>query len=82
MIRVIRVADISNGVMSLSSRVAGTLFGPYRQENLAAMDANSMERVWHGAHRKAQEKKNWSLIYVWAILGIMSISVLIAAVPK
>jgi hypothetical protein len=77
----IRVADILNGVMSLSSRVAGTLFGRDGQEYLAAMDANSMERVWHGAHRKAQEK-NWSLIFVWAILGIMSISVLIAAVPK
>ncbi|MBB6403577.1 hypothetical protein [Arthrobacter sp. AZCC_0090] len=45
------------------------------------MDANSMERVWHGAHRKAQAK-NWSLYFVWAVLGLMSISVLIAAVPK
>lgn len=81
MMGVIRVADISNGVMSLSSRVVGTLFGRYRQEYLAAMDANSMERVWHGAHRRAQEK-NWSLFFVWAILGLMTISVLIAAVPK
>ncbi|OOP64087.1 hypothetical protein BMF89_04505 [Arthrobacter sp. SRS-W-1-2016] len=77
----IRVAEISIGVMSRSSRVVGTLFGRNRQEYLADMDANSMERVWHGAHRKAHEK-NWSSIFVWAILGIMSISVLIAAVPK
>ncbi|GAP58266.1 hypothetical protein AHiyo1_12930 [Arthrobacter sp. Hiyo1] len=65
-------------VMPFSIGVVGTLFGRYLQEYLAAMDANSMERVWHGAHRKAQEK-NWSLIFVWVILGLMSISVLIAA---
>ncbi|MFH5880446.1 hypothetical protein [Arthrobacter sp. NA-172] len=45
------------------------------------MDANSMERVWHGSHRKVRAK-NWSLIFVWAIFGLMSISVVIAAVPR
>jgi hypothetical protein len=67
--------------MPFSIWVVGTLFGRYPQEYLAAMDANSMERVWHGAHRKAQEK-NWSLIFIWAILGLMTISVFIAVVPK
>ena len=73
--------QLLNRVVNTRSGVVGTLFALFRQEYLAAMDANSMERVWHGSHRKAQPK-NWSLFFVWAVLGLMSISVLIAAVPK
>jgi hypothetical protein len=44
------------------------------------MDAQEMERVWHGRHRKEQAKI-WSLAFVWCVLGLASVSVLMTALP-
>jgi hypothetical protein len=60
--------------------VAGTLSQPHSQANNGCMDAQEMERVWHGSHRKGQAKM-WQLAFVWCVLGLVSISVLMTSLP-
>ena len=68
------------GVSVSRARVSATLLPTVTRGKNGRMDAQEMERVWHGRHRKEQAKI-WSLAFVWCVLGLVSVSVLMTALP-